>query len=125
MMDVVVLDHVTAPMQERFALPPGYERNTSSPFRISRSVRRGPIDFLPAQGVATLAGPLSIPSDASADDNARIGHVVHMIVRDAVAAALPYEDARCVPQDPADVVDVVVDDCVVYVDILGAGTIAS
>ena len=113
--DVIVLDEVLAAVEEPLALLP----TEPPPFAL-----RIDAGLAPAHGPGALAVAFGIPPDASAYDDARVRHMVDVVVSDAVLAALPGEDAGRAPVDFADVVDVVVHDLVAPVYVLRARAVA-
>ena len=59
------------------------------------------------------------------DDHSTIRHVVYQVVGDTILAALPDHNARRMQIDSAHVMDVVVEDQIVSIDILGSRAVTA
>ena len=82
-------------------------------------------DLRPSDGGRAFMCALRVDLDTAAADDAGVWGVVDQVMGHAVLTALPEEDRRAVPDRAPDVVNVIVEDVIAPVHVLGAGPIST
>ena len=80
-------------------------------------------NLMPANRSAALAIQTPIRFHTSGDEHRRIAAMVQLVVDHSVVATLPGPEARGMPGNLTEVMNIVVDDVVVVVDVFRAGSI--